>query len=588
MRICQPIISAVVECVRKCGRWISHRVWWSFSALGASSLFWLLLRTGTRPTRIVYPCQKIAAANVHAWAGLGLVGLFIRLRRRVWKFVTSSRLVPVSLAAVGVAVLGLVVGNALNDSDALRALELQRAAEKMEEILAPSPSIFVVQNAEGTEPEGTRHIGLDRLIDLMGVHGLCFYRTEQRGVASSPDGFVGPDDVVLIKVNCQWDQRGGSNTDVLKGLITKITEHPDGFTGEVVVADNGQDVNGGGSLNWPNSNAEDHGQSAQDVVNLFSGSHKVSAYLWTTIRNQVVDEFDQRDSTDGYVLADVADPNSNFRVSYPKFTTPYGTRISLKRGIYTTGKPIGTYNKERLKVINLPVLKSHLIFAVTGCVKHYVGVQSQPLSDGHNRLSAGAMGSLFADVGLPTLNILDAIYVNPNPMGTSGNGPSTSYTQASKVDTLMASLDPFALDYWASKNVLIPAAKRSGYTNVDSMDPDKSGVFRTYLQAAENIVLLSGQPVTTDPDKISVYRASDERPLCTSLTLTPSQGLTLDWLEISPGSFEYTVEQSTDLGATWEPVPGQSWPILETECTVDTSAAGQACFYRIRRDPGPK
>ena len=32
-------------------------------------------------------------------------------------------------------------------------------------------------------------------------------------------------------------QRGGTNTDVLKGLIARILEHPDGFTGEVVVVE---------------------------------------------------------------------------------------------------------------------------------------------------------------------------------------------------------------------------------------------------------------------------------------------------------------------------------------------------------------
>ncbi|MDP2897130.1 MAG: DUF362 domain-containing protein [bacterium] len=570
----------------KLWRWISGRFFWSLSFLGISSLVWLILRSAARPTRLTYPCQKVAAANVHAWAGVSALGFLSRFRRKAWHLLTATRAFPIALPVVVAAVIGLVGARSLDWGGNARLLELEKAAAEMEEILAPSPSVFVVEKGGG--PDGMRHAALDRLINLMGVHGVCFYRTGQRGIASSPDGLIGPEDVVLIKVNCQWAERGGSNTDVLKGLISRITEHPDGFAGEIVVADNGQDVGIGGSLDWANSNAEDHSQSAQDVVNLFSGSYKVSTYLWTTIRNRQVSEFDQNDNRDGYVLADDPDPNSNFRVSHPKFTTPYGTQISLKRGIYTPGKPIGTYNKERLKVINLPVLKSHSGFAVTGCVKHYVGVQSQPLSNGHGRLSSGSMGSLFADLGLPTLNILDATYVNPNPMGQTGNGPSTSYTQALKMDTLMASLDPFALDYWASKNVLIPAAKQRGYTNVDSMDPDKSGAFRTYLQAAKNIVLLSGQPVTTDPDKITVYRASDERPLCTGLTVAPSVALNLNWLEIAPGSFQYTVEQSTDLAATWEAVPGQSWPILETECTLDASAAGQTCFYRIRRDPGPK
>jgi len=582
MRRFRRRLSGIANWPGRAWRWVSGRFFWSLSFLGVSSLLWLLFRSAARPTRLVYPCQKIAAANFHAWAGVSLIVLFSRLRKRIWHLLTSTRALPVALVIAVIAVLGLVAAKSLDWGRAARLRELQKAAAEMEEILSPSPSIFVVEKGGG--PDGMRHAGLDRLMDLMGVHGLCLYRTEQKGIACSPTGLIGPDDVVLIKVNCQWAERGGSNTDVLKGLIYRITEHPDGFTGEIVVADNGQDVGIGGSLDWPNSNAEDHSQSAQDVVNLFSGSYKVSTYLWTTIRNQDVNEFDRGDNRDGYVLADDPDPNSNFRVSYPKFTTPYGTRISLKRGIFSPSKPKGTYDKERLEVINLPVLKSHSGFAVTACVKHYMGVQSQPLSNGHGRLSSGSMGSLFADLGLPALNILDAIYVNPNPMGQSGNGPSTSYTQASEVNTLMASLDPFALDYWASKNVLMPAATREGYTNVDSMDPDKTGNFRTYLENAKNIVLLAGKPVTTDPDKITVYKASEEPSLFTEFSVDPSGAITLTWREIAPGNFKYTVEQSEDLSDPWVPATGPAWPILETECTVDSDGQKQVCFYRVRRD----
>jgi hypothetical protein len=577
--------TGIARCPGKIWRWISSRLFWSLSFVGISSLLWLIFRSATRPNRLAYPCQRIAATNVHAWAGVSLIGFLSRFRKKVWHLLTATRVVPITLIIIVVAALGLVAARNLGSGSAARLRQLHRAAADMEEILSPSPSVFVVEKGGG--PDGMRHAGLDRLIELMGVHGLCLYRTEQKGILCSPTGLIAPDDVVLIKVNCQWDQRGGSNTDVLKGLIYRITEHPDGFTGEIVVADNGQIYGSitGGSLDYANSNAEDHSQSAQDVVNLFAGPYRVSTYLWTPLRNELVNEFDQRDSVDGYVLADTPDPNSNFRVSYPKFTTPYGTQISLKRGIFTPGKPVGTYNKEKLKVINLPVLKSHLMFAVTGCVKHYMGVQSQPLSDGHGRLSSGSMGSLFADLGLPALNILDAIYVNPNPMGQPGNGPSTSYTQARQVDTLMASLDPFALDYWASKNVLMPAAKKAGYTNVDSMDPDKTGNFRTYLENAKSIVLLAGEPVTTDPARITVYKASEEPSLLTEFSVDPSGDISLKWREIAPGDFKYTVEQSDNLREAWESVPGLVWPVSETECTIHPDAQKQICFYRLRRDP---
>ena len=85
--------------------------------------------------------------------------------------------------------------------------------------------------------------------------------------------------MVLIKVNSQWDERGGTNTDLVKSIINAITKHPDGWKGEIIVADNGQAQFGGagrgGSLDWGKNNAEDQTQSVQDVVYMFAVNYKV-------------------------------------------------------------------------------------------------------------------------------------------------------------------------------------------------------------------------------------------------------------------------------------------------------------------------
>lgn len=57
-----------------------------------------------------------------------------------------------------------------------------------------------------------------------------------------PDGIIERNDVVLIKVNCQWKCRGTTSTDVVRRLIHRILQHPDGFDGEVVIFENGQGV----------------------------------------------------------------------------------------------------------------------------------------------------------------------------------------------------------------------------------------------------------------------------------------------------------------------------------------------------------
>ena len=112
-----------------------------------------------------------------------------------------------------------------------------------------------------------------------------------------PDGLIAPDDVVLIKINEQWRERGGTNTDVLKELFQAIIDHPDGFAGEIVVADNGQ---GRGSMDHSQSNAENTTQSTQDVVDMFSPSHNVSTFDWQSIRRLQVDEYSEGDMT--YIL----------------------------------------------------------------------------------------------------------------------------------------------------------------------------------------------------------------------------------------------------------------------------------------------
>jgi len=142
----------------------------------------------------------------------------------------------------------------------------------------PASDIFVVNGTRGGDG------GITELINLMGKHGLFFYKSPEAGKNKGPNGLIARDDVVLIKVNSQWDQRGGTNTDLLKELIQAILDHPDGFIGEIIVADNGQaqygSLGNGGSFSWSISNAEDPSQSVQKVVDMFSDSHKVSTYLW--------------------------------------------------------------------------------------------------------------------------------------------------------------------------------------------------------------------------------------------------------------------------------------------------------------------
>ena len=364
----------------------------------------------------------------------------------------------------------------------------------------PESDIFVVKGTTG------RNGGFRALLGLMGDKGLRFYGSETEGRTQSPGGLIPSDAVVIVKVNSQWDERGGTNTDLVKTMIRAILDHPDDFAGEVVVADNGQAQYGstrrGGSLDYDRNNAEDAGQSAQDVADSF-GDRKVSTYLWDGITTRSVGEYSDGDMRDGYVLEGAESPATGLRVSYPKFRTRHGTCVSFKHGVWDPED--GAHDGDRLKVINVPVLKAHFIYGVTACVKHYMGVVSDKLTGGgsHRSVGVGGMGTEMAGTRMPTLNVLDAIWVNANP----SKGPRTRYDEATRLDTVMASADPIALDYWASKHVLMQTARLTGHRDLSKIDPDNRDTrsFGSWLRLSMEELTKAGHRVTVDEDRMNVY-----------------------------------------------------------------------------------
>ncbi len=95
-------------------------------------------------------------------------------------------------------------------------------------------------------PLPNRHAGIDGMVELMARNDLSFYKRKDSSQQSEAYGLIAADDVVLVKVNAQWKYRGCTNSDLIRGLIQRVLDHPDGFKGEVVIIENGQ---GRGSLN---------------------------------------------------------------------------------------------------------------------------------------------------------------------------------------------------------------------------------------------------------------------------------------------------------------------------------------------------
>jgi uncharacterized protein (DUF362 family) len=320
---------------------------------------------------------------------------------------------------------------------------------------------------------GNRHSGVDTLLKLMGQNGLKFYRTAVAGTENGTNGLIASDDVVLIKVNAQWKYRGCTNSDVVRGLVQRILEHPQGFTGEVVIVENGQ---GRGSLACDTSssyggntevhaNAQNENHSFLWLVNSLFNDPRVSAFLLDPVRGNFIGAGEH--AANGYRQYE--------NVSYPCFTTAGGRRVELREGIWN-GASFGS----NLKLINVPVLKHHDTGGseITGALKHMYGLVS--MSDGQSgfRHYGGlgeTCGKMMVSVHTPVLNIMDAIWVSQSAL----TGYPASATH--RADTIVAGQDPVALDYWAAKNILYPI------DNNDRHHPSYAGI-NAWLTAARDVI----------------------------------------------------------------------------------------------------
>jgi hypothetical protein len=485
-------------------------VHWTFWVTGLGSLVWLLLRSGTKPRRLAYPCQRAALVSSLGFVGylsslLGTVRLYHRLKQRI------------TPAGILFFALALLITSGLQSSSAVLPAPVR--ANSLPAWTSPSAvsDVFAVPNVPvpqcsldgGTLPTtppcnsadyALHDDGVDALVNLMESRGTYFYQTTQH-----PTGIVGANDIVVIKINNQWGHMGtdngvgrlATNNDVLKGLIWRILQHPEGFSGEVVVAENTQDS--GATWNTTPANAQDPDQSFQDVVDAFQSlGYPVSLYTWSNLNESRISggsigdsgyptgEYANGNMNDAYILLEDPAGSGTDELSYPKFQTANGTYVSMRYGVWNGS----SYDSGRLTFINLPVLKRHGMAGATIAWKNLIGFTSTfdnearygswdemhdfywGYTDGTNR-NYGLLGRNIALVRAPDLHLVDAIWV-----GYEDNYDGDAIRQ----DVLLASTDPFAVDWYTSEYVLRPLA---------SWDPQETsaargGTFRSATRINQN------------------------------------------------------------------------------------------------------
>jgi hypothetical protein len=138
-------------------------------------------------------------------------------------------------------------------------------------------------------------------------------------------------------------------------------------------------------------------------------------------------------------------------VSYPCFTTKGGHRVELREGIWQ-----GNGYTQNLKLINVPVLKTHGGSEITASHKHFYGIVS--MADGnspwrHYDGLGTTGGKMVVSVRTPILNIMDSIWVSH--LSIKGYPADKTF----RANQIMASQDPVALDYYAAKYILYPIDK---------------------------------------------------------------------------------------------------------------------------------
>lgn len=460
---------------------------WLIYWMGPAALLWFLFRSGTNPKRLRYPCQQASLALSANWI-LAILAFFgsRRLLRKCTKF------------SAAVLSLGGLTWLILSLPSPFQADIKKPIALPLWQVESPISKVFVLDSVPPTTGslaagnasvpnEYLRDSAMDTLMSLLSEQGIYLHKSDLH-----PEGIVGADSFVVIKGNFQWDSQNTTNTDRIKGLIWQILNHPDGFTGEILICDNTQDI--GTGINDLDNNSDDPNQSILDVISTFQAKgYPVYVLDWNYIWDTVVSEYSEGNYSDGYVY------DAGIKISYPKFRSPSGKyHISLRHGIWNS--MTSGYDPSRLCIIDFPVLKAHSIAGATVAVKNWVGVMSTAYgadryggTGWHNAILFDGYVAKIMAATFPKLSVVDATW-------TTTNGPR-NLTAVHRTNMMVASTDPCAASWYAAKYILSPIAADPLSTN-----PDLPGTtYGTLLEKWTKILREDGFPCTNKASEISVF-----------------------------------------------------------------------------------
>jgi hypothetical protein len=355
---------------------------------------------------------------------------------------------------------------------------------------------------------------------------------------------VGKNDLVIIKPNAQWWNQGMTNVSAVKRTIEHVLELP-GFSGEIVVFENvhfrmkdgsglarawvhpserNVDVPGWNklgdliphfsSLNAPVSfvGLIDAGKSALSEEGWHDPDHACGVY-----DGDGRGPIQTGDDRDGYHW----DFSKVFRLkrgpfeeaktilTWPRFSSPFsGLVIDLRDGVFERKdgklKPLN----RKLVWINMTGANEHSDTGITGACKSIMGVVDMSAGrlgldprvqeylsthffggqDASFRM-AGPLAHFAKHVRKPDLILCVAEWIAVSPEGVHWdyNKKDIRMETASAVhaQTVVAGVDPVAIDTWCTRHLLMPASgKRKGLYNLDDENSQVVKFLRYYRQVS--------------------------------------------------------------------------------------------------------
>jgi hypothetical protein len=318
---------------------------------------------------------------------------------------------------------------------------------------------------------------------------------------------IGRQDVVVIKANVMWWNQGAPNLSALSTFVDLVLTRPGGFNGEIVLAENchrGVSPRTASLSGWNrrferNSNvhnAQNYNELSRYLKRKWKDRFSTSHWIDVGAGGRRV--FGPADGN-GYVYCDgsggvplitckngIAGKGHRITImTYPIFTTDRGTVVDFKNGVWEKG----AYTGQPLRFVNLAAINHHSVYCgATSAIKNYLGISD--LSGGQDpnsgrRLSGnyfnfhsfsfdkwnpgpvpGMLGAEIA-VFMNTVRKADLNITTGEWVGlASRTDPPVAHTRA-----VLASTDPVALDYHATKYLLYPNSRASIHNPDDENSP---------------------------------------------------------------------------------------------------------------------